>query len=58
MGLDFGKKEPAAVQPAVQNEIEAVDVYVLVEDRKADEQTSLWVQMRLCTCQHYRGKQP
>ena len=21
MGLDFGKKEPAAVQPAVQNEI-------------------------------------
>lgn len=29
MGLDFGKKEPAAVQPAVQNEIEAVEVYVL-----------------------------
>ena len=34
MGLDFGKKEPAAVQPAVQNEIEAVDVYDIVEDRK------------------------
>lgn len=30
MGLDFGKKEPAAVQ----NEIEAVDVYDIVEDRK------------------------
>lgn len=28
------KKEPAAVQPAVQNEIEAVDVYDIVEDRK------------------------
>lgn len=34
MGLDFGKKEPAAVQPAVQNEIEAVEVYDIVEDRK------------------------
>lgn len=34
MGLDFGKKEPAAAQPAVQNEIEAVDVYDIVEDRK------------------------
>ena len=34
MGLDFGKKEPAAVQPAVQNEIEAVDVYDIGEDRK------------------------
>lgn len=34
MGLVFGKKEPAAVQPAVQNEIEAVDVYDIVEDRK------------------------
>lgn len=34
MGLDFGKKESAAVQPAVQNEIEAVDVYDIVEDRK------------------------
>ena len=34
IGLDFGKKEPAAVQPAVQNEIEAVDVYDIVEDRK------------------------
>lgn len=34
MGLDFGKKEPEAVQPAVQNEIEAVDVYDIVEDRK------------------------
>ena len=34
MGLDFGKKEPAAVQTAVQNEIEAVDVYDIVEDRK------------------------
>ena len=34
MGLDFGKKEPAAVQLAVQNEIEAVDVYDIVEDRK------------------------
>lgn len=34
MGLDFGKKEPATVQPAVQNEIEAVDVYDIVEDRK------------------------
>lgn len=34
MGLDFGKKEPAAVQPAVQNEIEAVDVYDIVDDRK------------------------
>jgi len=30
MGLDFGKKEPAAVQ----NEIEAVEVYDIVEDRK------------------------
>jgi uncharacterized protein YaaN involved in tellurite resistance len=30
MGLDFGKKEP----PAVQNEIEAVEVYDIVEDRK------------------------
>lgn len=28
------EKEPAAVQPAVQNEIEAVDVYDIVEDRK------------------------
>lgn len=34
MGSCFGKKEPAAVQPAVQNEIEAVDVYDIVEDRK------------------------
>lgn len=34
MGLDFGKKEPEAVQPAVQNEIEAVEVYDIVEDRK------------------------
>lgn len=34
MGLDFGKKEPAAVQPAVQDEIEAVEVYDIVEDRK------------------------
>ena len=34
MGLDFGKKELAAVQPAVQNEIEAVEVYDIVEDRK------------------------
>ena len=34
MGLDFGKKEPAAVQPAVQNEIEAVEVYDIVEGRK------------------------
>lgn len=34
MGLDFGKKELATVQPAVQNEIEAVDVYDIVEDRK------------------------
>lgn len=34
MGLDFGKKEPAAVQPAVQNEIEAVEGYDIVEDRK------------------------
>ena len=34
MGLDFGKKKPAAVQPAVQNEIEAVEVYDIVEDRK------------------------
>ena len=33
MGLDFGKKEPAAVQPAVQNEIEAVEVYDIVEDK-------------------------
>lgn len=30
MGLDFGKKEPAAVQ----NEIEAVEVYDIVEERK------------------------
>lgn len=34
MGLDFGKKEPAAVQPAVQNEIEPVEAYDIVEDRK------------------------
>ena len=34
MGLDFGKKEPAAVQPAVQNEIEPVEEYDIVEDRK------------------------
>lgn len=34
MGLDFGKKEPAAVQPAVQNEIELVEAYDIVEDRK------------------------
>ncbi len=34
MGLDFGKKEPATVQPAVQNEIETVEAYDIVEDRK------------------------
>ena len=34
MGLDFGKKEPAAVQPAVQTEIEPVEAYDIVEDRK------------------------
>ena len=34
MGLDFGKKEPAVVQAPVQNEIEAVEAYDIVEDRK------------------------
>jgi hypothetical protein len=34
MGLDFGKKEPAVVQAPVQNEIETVEAYDIVEDRK------------------------
>lgn len=34
MGLDFGKKEPAVVQVPVQNEIETVEAYDIVEDRK------------------------
>lgn len=34
MGLDFGKKEPAVVQSPVQNEIETVEAYDIVEDRK------------------------
>ena len=34
MGLDFGKKEPAVVQATVQNEIETVEAYDIVEDRK------------------------
>lgn len=34
MGLDFGKKEPAVVQTPVQNEIETVEAYDIVEDRK------------------------
>lgn len=34
MGLDFGKKEPAVVQASVQNEIETVEAYDIVEDRK------------------------
>ncbi len=34
MGLDFGKREQTAVQPAVQNEIETVEAYDIVEDRK------------------------
>ena len=34
MGLDFGKKEPAVVQALVQNEIETVEAYDIVEDRK------------------------
>ena len=34
MGLDFGKKEPAVVQAPVQNEIETVGAYDIVEDRK------------------------
>ena len=33
MGLDFGKKEPAVVQVPVQNEIETVEAYDIVEDR-------------------------
>ena len=34
MGLDFGQKEPAVVQAPVQNEIETVEAYDIVEDRK------------------------
>ena len=34
MGLDFGKNEPAVVQAPVQNEIETVEAYDIVEDRK------------------------
>ena len=34
MGLDFGKKEPVAVQAPVKNEIETVEAYDIVEDRK------------------------
>lgn len=34
MGLDFGKKEPVAVQTPVQNEIEVVEAYDIVEDRQ------------------------
>ena len=34
MGLDFGKKEAAVVQAPVQNEIETVEAYDIVEDRK------------------------
>ena len=34
MGLDFEKKEPAVVQAPVQNEIETVEAYDIVEDRK------------------------
>lgn len=34
MGLDFGKKAPATVQTPVQNEIETVEAYDIVEDRK------------------------
>ena len=34
MGLDFGKKEPAVVQAPVQNEVETVEAYDIVEDRK------------------------
>ena len=34
MGLDLGKKEPAVVQAPVQNEIETVEAYDIVEDRK------------------------
>mgnify|MGYP004461103227 FL=1 len=34
MGLDFGKKEPVAVQAPAKNEIETVEAYDIVEDRK------------------------
>ena len=34
MGLDFGKKEPVAVQPQAVNEIETVEAYDIVEDRQ------------------------